>query len=196
MKIVLKKIKYFLSHPIQCIKVLNYKRRLKHVGKNVILGKGISIPNPSKVSIGDNTKLSSNCILMAINKYLDDEYFNNTIYIGNDVYFSSNVFVSCINRIVISDGVLVGNNCYISDNSHGNMSKLELSITPYRRHLFSKGTVYIGKNVWLGRNVCIMPNVKIGDYAIIGANAVVTHDIPSYSIAAGVPAKVIRMIKE
>ena len=37
--------------------------------------------------------------------------------------------------------------------------------------------------------------VSIGDYAIIGANAVVTHDIPAYAIAAGVPAKVIKMIK-
>ena len=40
--------------------------------------------------------------------------------------------------------------------------------------------------------MCIMPNVKIGDYAVIGANAVVTHDIPAYTIAAGVPARVIK----
>ena len=55
--------------------------------------------------------------------------------------------------------------------------------------------IKIGKNVWIGKNVCIMPNVTIGDYAIIGANAVVTHDIPAYAIAAGCPARVIKMIE-
>ena len=64
------------------------------------------------------------------------------------------------------------------------------------RKLYSKGPVIIGRNVWIGENVCILPNVSIGDGAIIGAGAVVTHNIPSYSISAGVPAKLIILIHE
>lgn len=52
--------------------------------------------------------------------------------------------------------------------------------------------VVIGDDVWIGRRAIIMPGVKIGNGCIIGAAAVVTHDIPDYSIAAGVPARVVK----
>lgn len=52
--------------------------------------------------------------------------------------------------------------------------------------------VVIGNDVWIGRRVMIMPGVTVGDGCIIGAGAVVTKDIPPYSIAAGVPAKVVK----
>lgn len=54
------------------------------------------------------------------------------------------------------------------------------------------GPVTIGNDVWIGRRVIIMPGVTIGDGVIIGAGAVVTKDIPNYSLAGGVPAKVIK----
>lgn len=86
---------------------------------------------------------------------------------------------------------------FITDNSHGeNISINELNISPHERNIFSKGTVIIGDNVWTGKNVCIMPNVKIGNGAIIGANSVVTHNIPPYSVAVGSPAKVIKTIEK
>ncbi len=52
--------------------------------------------------------------------------------------------------------------------------------------------IIIGNDVWIGAGVVVMPSVKIGNGAIIGANAVVTTDIPDYAIAIGVPAKVLR----
>lgn len=55
--------------------------------------------------------------------------------------------------------------------------------------------VVIGNDVWIGRRVIIMPGVTIGDGCIIGAGAVVTKDIPDYSVAVGVPAKVIKRRK-
>ena len=53
----------------------------------------------------------------------------------------------------------------------------------------------IGNNVWLGDKVTVLPGVKIGDNVIVGANSVVSKDIPDGVIAAGVPAKVIKKIK-
>ena len=56
------------------------------------------------------------------------------------------------------------------------------------------GGIFIGNNVWIGANCCILPNVHIGDNCVIGAGSVVTKDIPSNSVAAGNPAKVIKKI--
>ena len=52
----------------------------------------------------------------------------------------------------------------------------------------------IGDNCWIGENVIVLPGVHIGDGSIIGAGAVVTHDIPNYSLAVGNPAKVIKKL--
>ena len=64
------------------------------------------------------------------------------------------------------------------------------------RPLTSKGAVVIEDNVWLGDNVCVLSGITIGKGAIIGANSVVTHSIPPYSVAAGTPAKVIKQITD
>lgn len=54
------------------------------------------------------------------------------------------------------------------------------------------GDVVIGNGAWVGANVFINPGVTIGDHAIVGANSVVTKDVPPYAIVGGVPAKLIR----
>lgn len=54
------------------------------------------------------------------------------------------------------------------------------------------GKVIIGEGFWLGTNVVVVGNVHIGKHCVIGANSVVTKDIPDYSVAAGIPAKVIK----
>ena len=59
-------------------------------------------------------------------------------------------------------------------------------------NLHSNPKVIIGHDVWIGRNVTILPGVKIGNGAVIGAGAVVNRDIPSYAVAVGVPAKIIK----
>jgi acetyltransferase-like isoleucine patch superfamily enzyme len=88
----------------------------------------------------------------------------------------------------------MGRKVFITDNSHGSFTREQLDIRPNYRPLISKGPVIIEENVWIGEMVCIMPGVTIGRGSIIGANAVVTKSIPPYSIAAGVPAKVIKQL--
>ena len=60
---------------------------------------------------------------------------------------------------------------------------------------FNGGGVLIGDDTWIGTNVVIAGTVEIGKHCVIGANSVVTHDIPDYSVVAGCPAKVIKQIK-
>ena len=65
-------------------------------------------------------------------------------------------------------------------------------VTPSLDELPFKGDTVIGNDVWIGQNVTILPGVHIGDGAIIGANSIVTKDIPAYHIAGGNPSKIIR----
>jgi lipopolysaccharide O-acetyltransferase len=116
--------------------------------------------------------------------------------IGRNVQLNDSVHIGAIESVVIGDNTLIASRVFISDHNHGNYQMLDPGsspqIPPVDRPLSSR-PVYIGRNVWLGEQVCILPGVTIGDGAVVGANSVVTHDIPSNSIAAGNPARVIRV---
>lgn len=167
--------------------------KFAHVGVNCRVGRGFWIREPEYISIGDNFEAGDNISIHAWKNYKGKISQNDPkICIGNNVSMTQGCGISCLNEVIIGDGVLLGVNTFITDNAHGDMSKDTLSIPPNQRELYSKGSVRIGNNAWIGRNVCVMPNVTIGEGAIIGANAVVTHDIPAYAVAAGVPARVIK----
>lgn len=193
------KILSIILHPSKIAKQIEwnyYKKRLANIGKNSQIGQNFSIINPDGISIGDN--FSGGCDIAlwswnAVNIKGDDC----KLVIKNNVSITDRCIISAANRIEIGNGCLLGRDTFITDNSHGeNISINELNISPHERNIFSKGTVIIGDNVWTGKNVCIMPNVKIGNGAIIGANSVVTHNIPPYSVAVGSPAKVIKTIEK
>ena len=102
--------------------------------------------------------------------------------------------ITCANKIVIGSGVLTGKRILITDNSHGSITLEQLQVAPKSRPVISKGDVFIGKNVWIGEKASIMPGVTIGEGSIIGANAVVTSDIPPYSVAVGTPARIVKRL--
>lgn len=102
------------------------------------------------------------------------------IVIGNHCGFSG-VSIVADKEVVIEDNVTVGANAIIGDrDDHSDIYASE------------PRPVHIGKNVWIGMNATIMKGVTIGEYAIIGAGAIVTKDVPPYAIVAGVPAKIIK----
>ncbi len=116
--------------------------------------------------------------------------------IGNGCNFGEYNHITAVNRIIIGDNLLTGRFVLITDNSHGKFEIEELQKHPSHRQVVSKGEVVIGNNVWLGDKVSVLPGVHIGNGCIIGANSVVTHDVPDYSIAVGNPAKVIKTISQ
>jgi acetyltransferase-like isoleucine patch superfamily enzyme len=97
-----------------------------------------------------------------------------------------------VNKIIIGNNLLTGKWVTITDNAHGTTDKEALLSPPIERLLSSKGPVIIGNNVWIGDKATILPGVTIGDGAIIGANAVVTKDVPPYSVVVGNPARIIK----
>ena len=117
-----------------------------------------------------------------------------TLRIGDNCKMNERVHISAYNDVRIGNNVLMASNIYITDNNHGSYSgenQSDPAISPDARDIVSIST-RIGNNVWIGEGVCILAGVKIGDGAIIGANSVVTKDIPDNSIAVGAPAKVMK----
>ena len=115
-----------------------------------------------------------------------------TLTIGKNVVLNYRCHIGCINSITIGDNVLIGSNVLITDHSHGRFEEESMFVPWNKKELYSKGPVIIEDNVWIGENVSILGGVTIGKGCVIGANAVVLHDIGPYSMAVGNPARVIR----
>ena len=114
--------------------------------------------------------------------------------IGKDVYIPADLIVSDHKKnrdnVIIGDRVSIGPSVLLVTDSSPNNSRL-IKMFP-----LVSGHIIIKNDVWLGAGVIILPNVTIGECSVVGSGAVVTKDIPSYSVAAGMPAKVIKNINK
>lgn len=108
------------------------------------------------------------------------------IKIGKNVFINAGCKFQDQGGIEIVDGALIGHGVVLATLNH--------DFAPENRSTLHPSPIKIGKNVWIGANATVLPGVNIGDGAIVAAGAVVTGDIPAKTIAAGVPAKVIRKI--
>lgn len=181
---------------LDCIYVQVYSLIIKGEFKSM---KGVIChPNQLKgmeyISVGKKTRFEKGVILTAWKVPNASNSFPN-ITIGDNCNINEFNHITACSQITIGDNLLTGRYVYISDNSHGSSKYEELLLHPHKRPLYVKGPVVIGNNVWICEHACVLSGVTIGDGAIIAANAVVTHDVPPYSIAAGVPARVIKCLK-
>ena len=170
------------------------KRTVGKIGSRVVFCGDIKFINPKYIEIGDDCQFGPGCRIEAWDKYLDDR-FTPSIVFGKDVRINSKCHIGSINRVEIGDECLLGSNVMIIDHSHGRSTLEEATLHPSNRRLYSKGPVKIGNRCWICENVVILPGVTIGEGTVIGANAVVTKDIPAYCVAAGNPARVVRKLQ-
>lgn len=113
------------------------------------------------------------------------------ITIGGGSFLNLNVMIAAVGAIDIGEHCMLANGCLVTDAAH----RFEDPDQPVPWQGFtSKGPTSLGDNVWLGANVVVTSGVSIGRRSVIGANSVVTDDIPPFSIAAGSPAKVLKTI--
>ncbi len=184
-----------------------YPKLFKKVGKNVNFGMNIVIRHPHKIEIGNNVVIDDNCVLDA--KGQDNE----GIRIGNGVFIGRNTILSCKNGdIILDDFVNIGFNSEIFSASTVKLDRHVL-IAAYcyligGDHLFDEADkavleqarisrgIHLEEGVWLGAGVKILDGTTIHKHCIIGTGAVVNKDIPAYSIAVGIPAKVVKNRKE
>ena len=110
------------------------------------------------------------------------------IQIGEDTRLNRGCTLTSYAQIFIGDFTIIGELVSIRDANHG-LKRGE----PMRYQPHTCEPIHIGRDVWIGRGSCILPGVTIGEGAVIGANSVVTKDVPDFGIAAGVPARVIRI---
>ena len=187
---------FWLSKRCRGIYYLAYseyvKRSIGLTENNVIVMPGSTIIGGKNISIGNKSFIGRYVILSAWASY-KGHMLHPKITIGNNVSLGEWNHITAINEITIGDGVLTGRWVTITDNSHGNLID-EINERPSERALFSKGSVTIGSNVWIGDKATILPNVCIGEGSIIGANSVVTKDVPPYCVVAGNPAKIIKRL--
>jgi len=157
------------------------------IGTRTTIIPPLRFKNLSSMQIGNKVTIHKNCWIQVLSSDESDD--TPKLVIENNVSIGMNSTISVARKIVIEEFVFTARNVYISDHAHEYRDVRkpigEQGITDIRE-------VVIGARTWLGQNVVILPGVKIGRHCVIGANSVVNRDIPDYSIAAGVPARVVR----
>jgi acetyltransferase-like isoleucine patch superfamily enzyme len=114
------------------------------------------------------------------------------IVIGSQTFLNIGVMVAAVDLVEIGEHCMFANGCFVTDGNH----RFDDPDTPLPWQGFSsKGPTRVGDNVWCGANVVVTSGVTIGERSVIGANSVVTFDIPPFSIATGAPARVLREVE-
>ena len=114
--------------------------------------------------------------------------FGRNITIGDQVFINAGCKFQDQGGITIDDGALIGHGVVLATLDH--------DIAPEKRQQLHPAPIHIGKRVWIGANAVITKGVTIGDNAVVAAGAVVNKDVPANTIVGGVPARVIREIRE
>ena len=178
----LRKAKYLLSWAMRWI---TYYRRFKSFGISSVMEKPLRICGGKRIEIGERCSILDGLRIEAVIHW-QNHPLNPYIRIGNGTSIEQGCHIIAADHLEIGTDCVISAFVYISDCSHQYRHDKPIMA----QSLIIKQT-RIGNNVFIGIGSRIMPGVTVGDYAVIGANAVVTHDVPSCAIVAGVPAKVI-----
>lgn len=113
--------------------------------------------------------------------------FGKNIIIGKDVFINSGCHFQDQGGIEIGDGALIGHNVVLATINH--------DLDPKENRKNHYAPIKIGAHVWIGSNATVLAGVSIGEWAVVGAGAVVTKDVPAFTVVGGVPAKVLKTIE-
>jgi len=114
--------------------------------------------------------------------------------VGDDVYVGPRAtFLASESEIIIGSKVMFGPNVTIVAGDHNTALNGRYMFDVHDKRDGDDRNVVIGNDVWIGANVTILKGVVVGSGAVVAAGALVNKNVPSHSIAAGVPAKVVRM---
>ena len=154
----------------------------------VKIGKNVTFQNPNSLHFGKGIEIGKYSYFLPLKQYAGIK-FNPRIIIGDNCWIGIRNSFACINSIEIGNDVLFAGYVHLTDHSHGYEDK-DKPITG--QPLISKGGIVIEDQCWLGFGCEILSGVHIGKHSIVAARAVVTKDVPPYSIVAGNPAKIIK----
>ncbi len=185
-----------------------YKSLFGQIGRNVVFGKSITVRHPHKISIGDNVAIDDYAVLDAkgennagiiigdnvmIGRNTAISCKDGNISIGDNANIAMNCFIQSAADVVIGKNVLVSAYCYLIGGGDHETDRTDIPI-------IAQGQVVRGikieDNCLLGAAVMIQDGVIIERDTIIGTCAVVRDNIPEFSIAVGIPAKVVKKRKQ
>ncbi len=179
-----------------------YPFLFRSFGKNVIIGRNVTLRGAMKITIGSNVSIDDNVVIDARGE-------KGSISIASGTLISRNTVLRARNaEIVIDEGSDIGTNCILATDSRlvlgkdvlvaaysylcagGNHAYDRTDIPIIQQGFVSKGGVVVEDDVWIGSHAMIMDGVRIGRGAVIGTHSLVNADIPEWSIAFGQPATV------
>ena len=144
----------------------------------------LRLEGESRIEIGDDVYIGSDCWLQVL-----DGGSTAGISIGDGSSLAGHCVISAAQSVQLGTRVLLARNVYIADHSH--------AFEDTQQAVLDQGVVRcepvrIDSGAWIGENAFIGPGVSIGRGAVVGANAVVLSDVPPFTVAVGVPARVVR----
>ena len=165
-----------------------YRLFFKRIGSKSVIYKPMFLCNADCIEIGECVSIRDGVRLEAVR-----DPFGRTpsLTIGSNTLIEQGVQIVCHSRVSIGQDVSIAGRCAIVDVSHpyedlspGNIGS---------RIADEESFVEICDGAFLGYGTVVLPNVRIGERAVIGANSVVTRDVPAYTVAAGIPARAIKV---
>lgn len=180
--VMLKKI---CSIPNRILSFVVNKVRFSEFGIHSVFLSPLRIDGGRNVKIGNHVSIQYKTWLGALPLTGSDKV-ELIIEDGSIIGNFNHIFAT--KKIIIHKKVLTADKVFISDNLHG---YTDITAPISDQPIVQNGTVEIGEGSWLGENVCVI-GANIGKHCVIGANSVVTKDIPDYCVAVGAPAKVIK----
>lgn len=165
-----------------------YRHLFYRVGRRTSVSPPFYTENPGFIQLGQQVYVGPYCRIEAYPPEVKDGREAPILKIGNRVTMEHGVHISCAESLVIEDDVMIAGHCYISDNNHS----FDPQGPSYKKQPSDSKRTRIGAGVWIGQNVCILAGADVGERSVIGAGSVVKGHIPSYSIAVGSPARVVR----
>lgn len=161
-----------------------FSHTFKQFGKKVAILNPDIIEGERYISLGDYVSINAKVWLLALRQ-------NDTLpqlVIGERTTIGRFAHIVALREVMIGKNVLIADKVYISDNLH---AYEDIAQPIMDQPIVFKKSVKIGDNSWIGENVSVI-GASIGKHCIIGANSVVTNDIPDYCVAVGTPAQVIK----
>ncbi len=162
-----------------------YRPAFGAIGRRSRILQPLKLRNMENIFIGQRVTIARHTWLLTSPALLDR---TPKLVIGDGCQLGHFNHITCVDSVVLGSKVLTADRVHISDNSHA-FENPDIPIMD--QPVVSKGPVSIGSGSWLGENVNVL-SCSIGRNCVIGANAVVTKDIPDFCVAVGIPARIIR----
>lgn len=188
--------KYFIEFLRKKVKYIQFGKR-STLGKNCLLDAYSGCINNTKSK--ESIKIGNNCAIRGVLYAVK----NGSLEIGNNTYIGSNTQIGAIEKVSIGSYVVISNYVRIIDNNNhptDPLERLAMSKSGFYNENWEWSNsdhkpIIVEDNVWIGEFVRICKGVRIGKGSIVAASAIVTKDVPDYSIVAGNPARVVKKLK-